>query len=106
MTSSSAVDEPFTKVFEPDLWYRTNLPAASTSNPTFSSQIKTTYEWIVTLTPTGELSLRAYRSNGDKGVVTMRGLGGGGGVGDWDVSQMEDGTLVVGGLDGSVRQLS
>lgn len=30
-------------------------------------------------------------------------VGGGGGVGDWDLSRLDDGAIAVGGLDGKVR---
>lgn len=59
----------------------------------------------MTVSPSGELSLRGYGSHASEGVLVMRGLGGGGGVGDWDVSQLEDGALVIGGIDGSVSYI-
>ncbi|KIR37980.1 actin cross-linking [Cryptococcus deuterogattii 99/473] len=86
-----------------DGWYRAGLPSASaTSNTssavtTFSSEIKTNREWIVTLTQAGDLSYRPY--HGDS--ISLK-VGSGGGVGDWDLSRCEDGLLVVGGLDGAV----
>ena len=88
-------------------WYRGDLPASSPSSSassisTFSSEIKTNRQWIVTLTPSGELSYRLYAKSDEDIVIGVGKVGGGGGVGDWDLSQLEGGRLVVGGLDGSV----
>ncbi|ORY22755.1 putative actin cross-linking [Naematelia encephala] len=87
-------------------WYRGKLPvtASSSASPlsTFSSEIKTNREWIVTLTPTGDLSYRRYTSHSGSEEVGTAKVGSGGGVGDWDLSRLEDGTVAVGGLDGSV----
>ncbi|WRT66968.1 uncharacterized protein IL334_003933 [Kwoniella shivajii] len=84
-------------------FYRSQLPpfSASQSNSstttTFSSEIKTNREWIVILTANGDLSYRGY--TGDAGVEKV---GKGGGVGDWDLSRLEDNVIAVGGLDGSI----
>lgn len=90
-------------------WYRTNLPSSSssTSSPTstFSSEIKTNREWIVTLSPAGELSYRGYDVTFKDGVGVLK-IGSGGGVGDWDLSRLEGGTLAIGGLDGSVSDVT
>ncbi|WVQ71408.1 hypothetical protein IAR50_000944 [Cryptococcus sp. DSM 104548] len=85
-----------------DEWYRGALPAVPTTTTssavtTISSEIKTTREWIITVAPTGELSCRGYA-----GEVTGMKVESGGGVGDWDVSRLEDGLLAVGGLDDKV----
>jgi hypothetical protein len=64
-------------------------------------------EWIVTLSPAGELSYRGYDAIGTgDGARVLRGLGGGGGVGDWDLSRLEGGLVAVGGLDGSVSPVA
>ncbi len=90
-------------------WYRDALPSSSQSSSTssasstFSSEVKTNRECIVALSPAGELSHRGYGTLGEKdkaGVV--KGLGGGGGVGDWDLSRLEGGMMVIGCIDGSV----
>lgn len=84
-------------------WYRSALPPASATSTTssavttFSSEIKTNREWIVTVTQAGDLSYRLY--HGDS--ISLK-VGSGGGVGDWDLSRLEDGLLVIGGLDGTV----
>ncbi|OXB39193.1 actin cross-linking [Cryptococcus neoformans] len=84
-------------------WYRSALPPASATSTTssavttFSSEIKTNREWIVTVTQAGDLSYRLY--HGDS--ISLK-VGSGGGVGDWDLSRLEDGLLVIGGLDGAV----
>ncbi|ODN73525.1 hypothetical protein L202_08026, partial [Cryptococcus amylolentus CBS 6039] len=85
-----------------DTWYRGHLPplnrdTTASAATTFTSEIKTTREWIVTVAPTGELSLRGYAGE----AVSIK-VGSGGGVGDWDVSRFEDGLLAVGGLGGAV----
>lgn len=92
-------------------WYRDDLPATSSSSSTsssastFSSEIKTNREWIVTLSPSGELSYRGYEASKPEGrTCVVKGLGAGGGVGDWDLSRLEGGVLAIGGLDGSVGQ--
>ena len=92
-----------------DEWYRQALPAAastsitSSSASTFSSEVKSSRVWVVTLSPAGELSYRGNDAAGEIGHVSkVKGLGGGGGVGDWDLSRLEGGLLAVGGLDGSV----
>ncbi|ODN89162.1 actin cross-linking [Cryptococcus wingfieldii CBS 7118] len=82
----------------PATWYRGDLPPLTPSAPTtFTSEIKTTREYIITVAPTGELSLRGYA-----GQAASIKVGSGGGVGDWDVSRLEDALLAVGGLDGAV----
>jgi len=49
----------------------------------------------VTVTPNGDVSWRTY---GEVSVGTMKV----GAVGDWDLSGLEDETLVIGGIDGTV----
>lgn len=90
-------------------WYRNALPTSasssstSSSTSTFSSEVKTSRQWVATLSQAGELSYRAYDTFGAYPKVgVVKGLGGGGGVGDWDLSRLEDGLMAVGGLDGSV----
>ncbi|WVR05042.1 hypothetical protein IAU60_002054 [Kwoniella sp. DSM 27419] len=84
-------------------FYRSSLPpfssASSTSSnvSTFSSEIKTSREWIVTVSQAGDMSYRGYE--GEAGVIKV---GSGGGVGDWDLSRLEDGLAAIGGLDGGV----
>ncbi|KAK8869948.1 hypothetical protein IAR55_000517 [Kwoniella newhampshirensis] len=84
-------------------WYRNSLPPASSSTTTssslstFSSEVKTNREWIVTVTQSGDLSFRGYEG----GVGTLK-VGSGGGVGDWDLGALEGGLIAVGGLDGAV----
>ncbi|WVQ77976.1 hypothetical protein IAT38_000057 [Cryptococcus sp. DSM 104549] len=85
-----------------DEWVRGSLPPSSSSTTsssvsTFSSEIKTSREWIVTITASGDLSYRGY----EDGLGAMK-VGSGGGVGDWDLSRLEGGILVVGGLNGQV----
>ncbi|WWD15778.1 hypothetical protein CI109_100201 [Kwoniella shandongensis] len=88
-------------------WYRTALPPASSSSSTsstlstFSSEIKTNREWIVTVTQAGDLSYRGYE--GSAGTLKV---GSGGGVGDWDLGRLEGGLLAIGGLDGAVAVYS
>ncbi|OCF44702.1 actin cross-linking [Kwoniella heveanensis CBS 569] len=92
-------------------FYRHSLPpfALSSSNATssaistFSSEIKTTREWIVTLTASGDLSYRSYAEGSE--AKTLK-AGSGGGVGDWDVSPLEDGFIAIGGLDGAIAVYS
>jgi len=87
-----------------ETWYRSSLPAAasntstSSSLSTFSSEIKTSRRWIVTVTPSGDVSWRMY-ADGSVGTMKI------GAVTDWDLSRLEDETLVVGGTDGSVGPL-
>lgn len=84
-------------------WYRGNLPSASTSTTTsssistFSSEVKANRKWIVTVSPGGDVSWRGY-GRGEGAVGTMKV----GPVGDWDLSVLEDGILVIGGTDGNV----
>lgn len=59
----------------------------------------------MTLTPIGELSYRGYDVTGKEGVGVLK-VGSGGGVGDWDLSRLEGGTLAIGGLDGSVSDVT
>ena len=93
-------------------WYRDALTSSSSLTTssltsTISSEVKTNRNWIVTLSPTGDLSYRAYdRFGGNESVRIVKGIGGGGGVGDWDLDRLEGGLLAVGGLDGSVRSNS
>lgn len=49
----------------------------------------------MTVTPNGDVSWRTY---GEGSVGTMKV----GAVGDWDLSGLEDETLVIGGVDGTV----
>jgi hypothetical protein len=85
-------------------WYRSNLPATASSTSTssslstFSSEIKTNRRWIVTVTPSGDMSWRGY-SEGPVGTMKF------GNVGDWDLSRLEDESLVIGGTDGNVSPL-
>ena len=80
-------------------WYRGQLPPTTSSGSvtTFSSEVKTTREWVVTLTSGGELSWRSYKGE-DVGKAKV----GSGTVGDWDVSGLEGGLLAVGSTDGKV----
>lgn len=89
-----------------DEWYRTHLPQASSSNSTssststFSSEVKSSRRWIITISPSGEVSWRRYSStSGKEGEAGSMKVGS---VGDWDISGLEDETLVVGGTDGTV----
>ncbi|KAK4689936.1 coronin-7, partial [Tremellales sp. Uapishka_1] len=88
-------------------WNRTSLPSTASSTSTsalstFSSEIKANREYVVTLTPGGELSCRRYGTLGSgDGVEVVKSLGGGP-VGDWDLSKLEDGLMVVGGVDGRI----
>ncbi|WVQ70262.1 uncharacterized protein L199_008488 [Kwoniella botswanensis] len=86
-------------------FYRSHLPpstGSSSSNlSTFSGEIKSSREWIVTVTPAGDLSCRKYGDHsGEKASIEK--VGKGGGVGDWDLSRLEDDKVVIGGLDGSI----
>jgi hypothetical protein len=84
-------------------WYRTNLPPTSNTTAsvvnTFSSEVKTNRQHIVTVTQNGDVSWRLYDSA--IGVVGTAKIGGGT-VGDWDLSKLEGGLLAVGGTDGAV----
>ncbi|WWC85325.1 uncharacterized protein L201_000187 [Kwoniella dendrophila CBS 6074] len=92
-------------------FYRGHLPPfsiaqnASSSSllTTFSSEIKSNREWLVTVTPHGDLSYRGYRIDSKAGIERV---GQGGGVGDWDLSRLEDNTLIIGNLDGSISVYS
>jgi hypothetical protein len=70
----------------------------SAANSTFSSEIKTNYSYVVTVSPTGDLSFRAYSSGTAVGAAKVAS----GVVGDWDLSRLDDGLVVVGDLDGCV----
>lgn len=87
-------------------WYRTSLPPSSstTSSATssFSSEIKTDRQLLVTLTPGGDLSWRKYDAFGSGAIVGSGKVGGGGAVGDWDLGKVEGGEIVIGALDGTV----
>lgn len=95
-------------------WYRSALPSgASSSNlqtSTFSSEVKANHFHIVTLASNGDASWRGYSSAGAEDVAadagTSPGTGSGklgsGMIGDWDVSQVGSGDVVVGCADGSV----
>jgi hypothetical protein len=87
-------------------WYRGELPPTASSKSTtatatsFSSEIKCNREWIVTATPAGELSWRKVGDlAGKAGTMKV------GGIGDWDLSALEDGLVVIGGTDGVVSHL-
>lgn len=89
-------------------WYRSQLPSASSSSSTssststFSSEVKSTRRWIVTATPSGDVSWRSYASPAGEGEDVGSMKLGAGTVGDWDVSKLDDETLVIGGTDGMV----
>lgn len=51
----------------------------------------------MTVSPGGDVSWRGY-GRGEGAVGTMKV----GPVGDWDLSVLEDGILVIGGTDGNV----
>ena len=87
-------------------WYRSSLPSApatstSSSLSTFTSEVKTNREWILTLTSSSECSYRPYEPAGEVRTAKV----GSGSVGDWDVSRLEGGSLAVGCTDGSVSPL-
>lgn len=89
-----------------DEWYRNNLPPTASSAPlsaltTFTSEIKTTREWIFTLSSSGDLSYRRYDTTGTGDQMGSDKVGSGS-IADWDVSGLEGGQLAVGGVDGSV----
>lgn len=89
-----------------DQWYRTHLPSASdapANTSSFSSVVKTNREWMVTLTPSGDASVRGYASVGEREGEAWNGRLGT--VLDWDLSRLEDGGMVVAGGDGSVSIL-
>lgn len=85
-------------------WYRSHLPQASSnttssSTSTFSSEIKSSRKWIVTVSPSGEVSWRGYEStSGGERVGSMKVEA----VGDWDLSRLEDEKLIIGGMEGTV----
>ncbi|WWC61287.1 uncharacterized protein I303_103868 [Kwoniella dejecticola CBS 10117] len=88
-----------------DEFYRSHIPSGSTStstNSTFSSEIKNNRQWIVTITPAGDLTFRAHKVKDEEEQVGFERVGKGGGVGDWDLSRLEDGTVVIGNSDGSI----
>ncbi|OCF72031.1 actin cross-linking [Kwoniella mangroviensis CBS 8886] len=90
-------------------FYRSHLPSSTGSNSsnlsTFSGEIKSNREWIVTVTPAGDLSCRKYGDHSGENAKVEK-VGKGGGVGDWDLSKLEDDQLVIGGLDGSISVYS
>lgn len=86
-------------------WYRSALPAADAApanTSSYSSVIKTNREWIVTLAPNGDCSVRAYNAPGESGKPAWSGKLGG--VADWDISPLEDGGFVAAHTDGTVSQ--
>lgn len=91
-------------------WYRSGLAASSSSTTSatssFSSEIKTDRQLVVTVTPSGDISWRGYEAVGGQAVFGSGKVGGGGGVGDWDLGKVEGGELIIGGLDGSVSHIS
>lgn len=88
-----------------ETWYRGDLPpggssgSSASATSTFSSEIKTNREWIVTLTQGGDLSYRRYDAEGND---VVKGSAKVGQVGDWDLSRLEGGHLAVGSVDGAV----
>ena len=96
----------------PKEWYRSSLTSASSSTSssitTFSSEIKCNREWIVTVTPGGDISYRGYRRRKNESLDVGEGFVGSfkvGGVGDWDLGMVENGNgwdVGIGGLDGVV----
>lgn len=52
----------------------------------------------MTVTPSGDVSWRGY-SEGAIGTMKV------GNVGDWDLSRLEDESLIIGGVDGTVSPL-
>lgn len=95
-----------------DAWYRTGLPSAGDApqNTTvYSSVVKTNREYVVTLAPSGEASIRPYSSVGENEGKVWQGKFGA--VSDWDLSRLEGGEVVVAngntvGLDLSVAPLT
>lgn len=86
-----------------DAWYRSHLPSASDApqNTTaYSSIVKTDREHVVTVTPSGDISIRRYSSVGEKEGDAWNGKLGP--VADWDLSRLEGGDIVVAGTDGTV----
>nr|XP_019042887.1 actin cross-linking [Kwoniella bestiolae CBS 10118]OCF21817.1 actin cross-linking [Kwoniella bestiolae CBS 10118] len=86
-------------------FYRSHLPSQNSSSSsnlsTFSGEVKSNREWIVTVTAAGDLSYRKYGTyTGEEAGVEK--VGKGGGIGDWDLSRLEDDTVVIGGLDGTI----
>lgn len=79
-------------------WYRSSLVlSGSTTNlqtSTFSSEVKANHRHIVTVNPSGDASWRTYTGESGSGRV--------GNAGDWDLSGLDEGQVVVGGSDGSV----
>lgn len=86
-------------------WYRSSLPGlndAPQNTSSYSSVIKTSREWIVTLTPAGDCSVRGYKADGAEPTLWSGKLGG---VVDWDISGLEDGGMVIAHADGTVSRL-
>ena len=85
-------------------WYRSTLPSGGTSTnlqtSTFSSEVKANHLYIVTVTPSGGVTWRGYGKAASEDAKS--GTVGAGTVGDWDLSQVGGGSVVVGGADGSV----
>ena len=84
-------------------WYRSNLPPTGSSGSTtstFSSEVKTNREFVVTLAPSGDLSWRGYKSGDEVGKAKV----GSGTVSDWSLGKLEGGALAVGGVDGTVSR--
>lgn len=84
-------------------WYRTGLPSsgsAPANTSAYSGVVKTWRGGVLTLTPGGDTSVRAYGAAGEReGEVWSGKLGP---VADWDVSRLEDTGMVVAGTDGTV----
>lgn len=82
-------------------WYRTNLTSDSAANTSgFSSSIKANREYIVTLSPNGDCSVRAYSSLGAEESHAWSGKLQP--CSNWDLSLLEGGGLWVAGTDGTV----
>lgn len=60
----------------------------------------------MTVTPSGEISWRGYESTSAASDEEKAGVGSMkvGNAGDWDLSRLEDETLVTGGTDGTVSR--
>lgn len=86
-----------------DAWYRSHLPAASDApqnTVAYSSVVKTNRQHVITVTPSGDVSIRDYDSVGEKEGEAWNGKIGP--VADWDLSRLEGADMVVAGTDGTV----
>jgi hypothetical protein len=84
-----------------DAWYRSNLTSNAPNNTAvYSSVVKANTEHVVTLTPAGDVSVRAYDAVGEKEKDAWSGKFGG--VLDWDLSRLEDRGMYVAGADATV----